>query len=246
MKTLNSLEENAIDSLTETLSFLDRSKKEPQKIRIAIILLDNFIELFLKSYIAKKHKFLIFEKPSEKTPKTLSLEQTINLLEKLEFIFSNNLKNQLKLLRDIRNKLNHSHVEYSQEEWREKIGEILYYVIEFENTNDLIFNVKDYVSPGIWSEIINLKEIFELHLNNAIQEATYSVNHEQDSLDDVECPECCNVRTIKSDNYISADCLYCRTVFEIEQCGQCGTWLNSDSVDNGCCNNCWEYLIEKN
>lgn len=237
------LQANAIDSLEETLVYLKRSKNEPRKIRIAIILLDNFIELFLKTYIAKEHMHLIFDKPSEKNSKTVTLMQAIDILEKLKYEFPDIFKRPLISLRDIRNKLHHSALEYSTYEWKEKVGEILFYIIEFDKMHGELFNTQKYVSDEIWSEIINLKEIFELHLKNAERKASENTDYESDPLDYVECPECGLSYVSYREKDGSAKCCFCNSSFDIVQCLKCGTWVSSASCEVGdCCSNCLEFL----
>lgn len=55
------IKENASQSLNEAMNYLEKAEKDPSKIRISIILLDNFIELFLKYYIQSHHPLLIYK-----------------------------------------------------------------------------------------------------------------------------------------------------------------------------------------
>ncbi len=71
------LEKNAVDSLEEALNFFEQCEVKPNKIRISILLLDNFLELFLKSYICCTHPLLIFQKPSANDLKTVTLSESI-------------------------------------------------------------------------------------------------------------------------------------------------------------------------
>lgn len=235
-----SLERNAIDSLEESINFLERSQDEPNKIRIAIILLDNFVELFFKSYLAKEHQMLIFERPSEKNAKTLSLRQAIALLEKIGYDFTDRFKSMLNQLRNIRNKLNHSSVKYSPKEWDEKVGEALYYVLEFDMNHNNLFNIQTRSLPELWPKIMNLKGMFERHLKNATNNAAENTSYEDGPLDSVDCPECWNSNVSATTDYRVAHCYFCKNDFEIEQCSRCGTWFSSDSLSGDICDNCWE------
>lgn len=173
------------------------------------------------------------------------MRESLQLLDKLEkFELTNEFKNQLNILRELRNQLQHHSAKYSYNEWQEKIGEIPYYTLQFDEDNENLFNIQSLIEQDLWNEIVHLKNIFELHFESSGKEAKELQAIDTPDLNWIMCPECgLNDKLYMKDN-VTGYCCFCRIDFDIEQCGKCGTMVSSDSMNGDVCDMCWERVLE--
>ena len=241
--------DNAVDSLNEFLNFLEKIEVDHSKIRIAILLFDNFLELFFKSYIAEKQPLLIYERPSDSKSLTIGLKNSCELVKRLGYELEKEFESNTLSLRKLRNSLNHHESTLKIEEWYQKMGQILYHVIRFDEKYQNVFNIHSRLSGDRWRKTIDLKEIFEKHKKESIEEAKKNCDYggkdeyfEYPNLHPL-CPEC----QIEGTSCIQKDrkgafCYYCRASFPIQQCDRCGEHqftqlgilLNSNMVGEFC------------
>jgi hypothetical protein len=134
-----SLRENGIHSLSRGIeAFVENSKSQEKKLlKEAIMFLHHGVELLMKQILIKSNAFLIFEdlrdaarkqKQADKLgvnifmlnppPKTVTFEEAINRVE--AFIkpskFGTNLRDDLVLLNQLRNQLEHYAIEVDKED----------------------------------------------------------------------------------------------------------------------------------
>ena len=250
------LEMNAKDSFEEALNFFNKSKENSHKIRITILLLDNFLELFLKKYISHAHPLLIYQKPSGNDLKTLTLQESVNVIKKIDYELEDVFERSIVSLRKFRNELQHHEAKLNFDEWEVKIGEIIYYAFRFDKHNNNLFNIEAKISPNTRGEINHLKDAFEKYMDSSINEATNATYYDPNDDPPINPQPLCPICGIDGTTHIkeerrSAYCHFCRDSFPIRHCSRCGMEKGLDEFPEDEesnisteCNDCWDDIMK--
>lgn len=132
----------------------------------------------------------------------------------------------IKDLREKRNEINHFEAELSIEGWKIKLGHTFYEMMEFDEKNKEKFDFRNHVSEKKWKDIIYLTEIFENHHKKAEEEAKDNICDDKDGANpelDLICPECDLSDVSYTKDYRTAYCCFCKEIYPIKQCDECGT-----------------------
>lgn len=220
-----SIKENAVQSLEEGVLYFENAKTDSSKIRLAILLIDNFVELFLKYYIQSHNPLLVFTKPSDPNSDTLKLKECLSMLKRLDVSIPDQQEKLLLDLRKNRNALNHFEAEISIDDWTKNLGHIFYDLIAFDDTNAKKFDFFTNISDEALQNIIYMKDFFEKYWNQAKEECEKHTKIEYVSFqEDLVCPKCDLSDVSYINDFNKAYCCFCRCDYTIKQCTRCGTW----------------------
>lgn len=234
---LISLKECAADSLNEALSYWESIERHPRKRRLAIILTDNFIELFLKFYVYTKSK-------------KQNIRYFFDLLREIEelgYNLKHDVKSRIEYIHIQRNKTLHQGIQPPFKDWHEELGSMIYFILRFDEENNNYFDIKSLLSDENWNTIIHSVSVFEKHFKLANLARDEAEVHYGDS-DYLVCPFC-EIENCSSimDNIRMAFCHFCRENYKIEQCMKCGTLFAEDNYEKsdtgqsiGICEQCIE------
>ncbi len=159
-----------------------------------------------------------------------------------------NFEAKITHLSNIRNGLQHYKIDkYEPDAWKNDIGQVLHYILKFEEANNNLFNIQARVSVERWQQIKNYRMIFE-----GYWEATRSKAQEENDGIYIECPECNldDVTCLQGNG--TAYCNFCKDIFHIQQCGYCGLDKSLDAFSEAedgnkvdICNECFDLKVNE-
>lgn len=113
-----SLIENALDSLNESLAYVEAASTDPNRWKFAVLNLVHAVELMIKQRLHQEHELLLWENVDQ-PGKTVSLEKAITRLTRSGVVVETSELNAIRTAIRWRNNITHFEVDLIAEEVRE-------------------------------------------------------------------------------------------------------------------------------
>lgn len=129
------LRENALDSLNEGLRKYVQGRDEDDvgAYKFAVLHFAHFLELLLKSAVAKEHQLLVYVTPAKDNPKggrTIGMWEAWSILRNAGHSLDESLHADLKWLKALRNDIEHYEFELEVHQVRSSLGRVLRAAVE--------------------------------------------------------------------------------------------------------------------
>jgi DNA-directed RNA polymerase subunit RPC12/RpoP len=228
--------ENALDSLTESLSKFEEGRNDPKAYKFSVLHMAHFIELIFKYHIATKHHLLIYKNPFSTK---INPEKTIGLWECINFINNEDpealdpgLKHDLEWFKKLRNDIEHHKFTMDVPEVRITMGRLFRSVMDFiDNYTNL--DVESNIPTHAISTFQVLSDEYELLVHDAIAKAEEIERETPSDYQDpeadpivLECGECGhNTLAMDDDSETGYKCTFCNNTESDEipaACSSCG------------------------
>jgi hypothetical protein len=147
--------DNACDSLSEAIRKHEESLRgDKTALKHAVLYLSHFVELFLKTYVAKQHPLLIFTKPNadinKSDPHTITISAAIQILKNCEIKIPKALEEDIEKLSEQRNQITHYKVSIPSQEFVKRMSRLLADMATFDRIN-LGLNICDHINEDVWA-----------------------------------------------------------------------------------------------
>lgn len=241
--------DNALDSLRVGIDFYLNETLETAH-KHSILNVFHAIELLLKEKVRRSSPLLIYKNTTKKIDQdsmTVGFDEVLIILDNLGITLSKEDKQHLMDLKGKRNDI--VHFEYHQSDTdADTLGVALKFIKTFLEIH-LNVNLKDIISPEIYSNIEEIVDAFEERYDRAINEAQDIVRAKtKDDLADMRtlamCPEC-STETLPCVGESTVTCTLCKGEFEVESCDYCGNYSADLDSDYGMCESCVEALEDR-
>lgn len=225
-----SLEDNAIDSLIHAVEhFLDEDEDRPTNVKYAILHVFHAVELFLKAKLASINPDLIFDKPKKDgTQYTIGLDKAIKCIEEQGVVLSELDKENLDILRKVRNEIEHYKFLGNRKQVKEYVGRAMYFLESFlqQELGIILKKELDECDLGIY-ETLSKAQLFYIR---RMLEAGIELHPKYKGLDGydfVTCQECEEDEVVVIPDPTTPDdsvhCFLChaRYSFSVNYCLRC-------------------------
>lgn len=246
--------DNACDSLSEAIRKYEASLGgDKTALKHAVLYLSHFVELFLKTYVAKQHPLLIFANPSgditKNDAKTITINDAIKILQNCGIKIPRALGGDIDKLSKKRNQITHYKVSIDSGEFVKRISRLLADITIFDRIN-LGLNICDHINEDVWAIVSKNVDDEIRKLEAAENEA--KKRWELAGVDSIEtCPKCYHETTYTSEDLGMIKCAFCDYTSEAAECTSCNRYLPDDEFcHEELCNECaeesdyGEYLYE--
>ncbi len=244
-----SLEENAADSLSHALEHV--SDKRANSIKYMILHSFHAVELFLKARLAKANHTLIYDKPEEASKdnaKTVDFKTLCNRLKAVGVKLSDESLDDLRILKEKRNTIEHHKVSLSRDDARIYVGRSVRFLEEFIE-DELDQEIKDLVDESQYESLLKEFYSYEERVELAKKQLGLESPDPRDGgeYEIFEC-ESCNEETMiaPAPNQLEvAFCYFCKETSNYYCCSRCGCFvLGLDNEDTmGICEGCLSNML---
>lgn len=251
------LEQNALDSLTHGIEhFMER--KRPTDIKYSVLHVFHAVELFLKARLAKAHPLLLYQKPEvplNKSP-TVDFSSLLGRLHNVGCSFSKQSLDDLTYLRQVRNSIEHHHVEEHRDTLEEYVARTLRLLDGFLE-KELGILLKERLEKKAYHMMSELLYSYEERLEKAQREMKLYLPSDAEIYNSkglVEaitliCEECGEETIVIPDptsNDGTVHCFFCGADFYMTVCERCNEPMLSmkpfDEEHSLICVNCWDSI----
>jgi hypothetical protein len=185
--------ENALDSIRTALDFLG----DDEKLKLVVMLLGQGVELVLKARLQQEHWSLVFDEPRRASLgrfesgdfKSVGFDECITRLKEIcEINLEKRHREELKRLRDSRNRIEHFKVEIQVEAVEATAYRALSFLLDFvhEHFGSLSPSEKE-LQEKIRKQLVSLGEMVD-HRWDDIRPRVDGAREEGKAI--LECPEC--------------------------------------------------------
>jgi hypothetical protein len=238
-----SLEDNALDSLSEALIAL-REKRSQYFHKHVIFNLFHSISMYLKAVLERKSSELIFvDRKIVQGGKTVDFDEALKRLKASGTNFNEEQKRDLRYLKNnLRNPLEHHVTSFDTASVEETLARAARFLEVFVRDN-LAIEFKEVLDSENYETMRDTLYSFEMRLQRAADNMDAELPHDKDRLNytEVECPECGN-ETIAVSLAGKAHCHFCEEDRYVEECLRCGNKIGRYSKftenDLGVCTWC--------
>ena len=254
-----SLLSNALDSLAQGVEFTLLYKDTPSRLKLAILLLAQAVELALKERLRREHWSLIFAKvdqANKPNAHTVSLMEAQKRLEAIaNLLFSQDDINTIKNLSAIRNQIQHYEIEISFEVALSYVHSAIGFLARFikENLDEDIMSLlpeEQYQKlteiEGIYSDLKEVASKRIEELRSELQPTRHSDLAAWD-FEVLDCPTCGNKFYVFSISEHISECKFCGYKGGFVECARCGNMFPAGEHLEGefyLCESCEELLYQ--
>jgi hypothetical protein len=132
---------NALDSLNEGLrKYVEGREGEVGSFKFAVLHFSHFMELLLKSAVAKEHRLLVYRKPWASDPKrslTISMLEALTILRNAGHSMAESLVTDLEWLKGVRNNIEHYEFDLDVPRVRATLGRVIRAAVDFTGALNL-------------------------------------------------------------------------------------------------------------
>jgi hypothetical protein len=259
-----SLLDNALDSLMQGVEYALDHKENPSKLKVAILLVAQAVELVLKERLKREHWSLIFRKVEQAgndDAHTVTIDEAVKRLEQIAGVRLNGRDSDtIDNLRKTRNRIQHYKIELSFEQALGQISAAIGFLIRFLHA-ELGIDIKDISDGQSYQRLLEVEETLQ-GLREVAQARVKAVRGEHEPIrssdraawffEVIECPACWEEFYVFSPDSRLSECQLCGYeggFVECDRCGQVfpsGSWyLNYLGDELVFCDYCWSYLMEE-
>lgn len=161
--------DNGIDSLKQGIEFVLEYQADPSKLKIAILLLSQAVELILKERLQREHWSLIFkdiEKAGAENANTVSLEEARKRLERIAgVIIERDRWEPVEYLQKVRNNIQHFKVDLKFEAAISLVNDVIPFLTYFLRKH-LEIDIKELLNGDNYQKLLEIDGINkELKIN---------------------------------------------------------------------------------
>lgn len=256
-----SLLENALDSLIQGMEFVLDHRDDQSKLKIAILLVTQAVELVLKERLRREHWSLIYrklEQAGDDDAFTVTVGEAVKRLEQIAGIrLSKHDGDVIDGLQRIRNRVQHHEIQLSFELAVSQLHAAIALLMRFLH-RELEIDIKDLLDEQAYQRLLEVERIVE-ELRDIAQARIEQI--ERDHLpvnlsdraawrfDVIDCPKCWEKLYVFSPDSNISECQLCGYEGGFVECDRCGEVFPEGSWDVHClgdelvfCDNCWSYL----
>jgi len=172
--------ENGIDSLQQGIDLLLTYKESPKKLKVAILLVAQAVELILKERLRQEHWSLIYkeiDRAGKEGSQTVSLEDARKRLESAaNVVFKREEWTPVENFQKTRNNIQHFKVDLSFEHAVSQTHLVLCFLTNFLQVH-LNKNLKDLLDEDSFHQLLEIEEINKTLEALAIKRIDELVNH---------------------------------------------------------------------
>jgi len=255
-----SLLSNALDSLAQGIEFTLLYKNRPSRLKLAVLLLTQAVELTLKERLRREHWALIFAKvdqANKPNAHTVSLMEAKKRLEVIaNLLFSQDDTNTIKNLAEIRNRIQHYEIDIPFEVVLSYVHSAIGFLVRFTK-KELGEDIMDLLPSEQYQKLLEIESIY----NDLEEVASKRIEELQRKLRPVrpkdlaiwdfniiECPLCRNEFYVFSRSEHISECKFCGYKGGFVECARCGNVFpaGEDLEDKFyLCENCEAYLYHQ-
>ncbi len=231
-----SLLHNALDSLTQGIEFALQHDNKPNRLKLAILLLAQAVELVLKERLSREHWSLIFaqvDQACQKDARTVSIQGAKKRLVTIAALrFDCEDEKAIKNIARIRNRIQHYEIEISYEQALSYIHAAIGFLIKFTK-DELGQDIKDLLTEQQHQQLIEiesihaaLKQVADRRIEELRKEHWSAKPKELIDWDFevIECPACGQTYYVFSVSANLSLCQFCgfEGRFVEAECARCG------------------------
>ena len=235
--------ENALDSLTQGIDFALDHQDNPRKLKVAILLVSQAVELILKERLQREHWSLILQKVEQaRTPNanTVTINEAVNRLRQIANVTleAQEVKTITKL-QQIRNDIQHYKVDLSFEQALAPINAAIAFLIRFLHA-ELDTDIHELLEESSYQRLLEVEETLE-QLRGVAQDRISRLEIEHRPLrpkeqydwhfEIVQCPKCWEEFYVFSTILHLARCQLCGYEGRLLECSRCGQAFPSGSFE---------------
>jgi hypothetical protein len=256
-----SLLQNGLDSLVQGVELALGCRDEQGRLKVAILLVAQAVELILKERLRREHWSLIFkrlETAGNENAHTVTVGQAVDRLRQIAgVVLSKQESAALDRLRRIRNQIQHYEIEISFEQALGQINEAIAFLVSFLDS-ELGIDIRELLEDSSYEELLEVERIVE-ELETIAQRRIEDVREEvlpfsaseraAFYFDVIECPRCWRPYYVFSPDADISECQLCGYDGGFVECARCaeafpdGAWeINHAGGDIYFCNSCLSYI----
>lgn len=253
--------DNALDSLAQGIGFAFDHRDDQSKLKVAILLVTQAVELVLKERLRREDVSQIYNKPEQAgnvDASTVSLDEAVKRLKKIaEFRLPEDEYKAIDNLRRTRNRVQHYEIQLSFEQAISQIHAAIAFLIRFLH-QELEIDIKNLLDDQTLERLLEVERIIEGFREVArARIEQIERDHLPVSLSDritwrfevLTCPVCGEEFYVFSPDINISKCQFCDYEEGFAKCDRCGEVFLEDSGDFHYlgdelvfCDNCWAYL----
>ena len=260
-----SLLENALDSLAQAVEFALSNRNNPSKLKVAILLVAQAVELVLKERLQREHWSLIFrnvEQARNEDAMTVTIKEAQKRLNTIAGVSLDQSDSEaIENLQRTRNRIQHYEIELSFGQALSQINVAIGFLIRFLHA-ELGTDIQEHLNAQDYQRLLEVEETLE-ELRGIAQDRVEEIREARGParpkdlvawhFEVIECPVCWEKFYILSISEHLSKCQLCNYEGGFVECDHCGGVFPSGSFDLHCedddgyavCESCWSRIMEE-
>lgn len=257
-----SLLDNALDSLALGLEFALSDRQDKSKLKLAVLLVAQSVELLLKERLRREHWSLIYrnvDKAGSYDAITVSINEAKKRLATITNItLSKDHDDAVEEIRKTRNRIQHFEVNITFEQVVAQVNAAIQFLISFLHA-ELDIDIRDVIPVDVYQSLVEIEELAtelrELAVKRVEEvEKEYQPTKLADlaasDFETILCPQCFEEFYTFMPSHSLSVCQFCGYEGGFVECARCGSMypagdmmIHSSGPDFAMCENCWRDLM---